>query len=316
MKIGFLILVTAGLFFTTACSNTNSDNRDNSNNTGNTNNRITIQERGEAKFRLNWSNEYIGGWDHDSPWRKDMTPKLYGDVESVTIRSKGNCENVAIYKFNSRGDASSEVLYSPGYQFEHHFDYTYDKRGKAIDCTTTYVQYGSEYTHEYEYDIQGNIKVGEIYEYDSNGMIVKSTFDLDEEIYISTFDGNGNKVSMLTYSVEDIPDKTIYYYDEKGRLAAEMLYVPNWESRYHEYKLNSVTQYEYDALGYMIKSVRHWFNEESHRTGQIVKEFKYDYRGNIIDDGENTYEIVYRSNDIDITKTKQRTKRIEPFRIP
>lgn len=317
MKNYLLIFITALLCFAASCSGGTSGGAD-----------ITTQERGTAPFRLNWSDCAIGE-GHDCRWYCYSPPnELYGDVESVTIRFKdpdddpniNNSECKLLFEFNDHGDVSSLTLIDPCWSPEPvitTYNYTYNSSGKATNCTIIRGQ-NSEYGYDiaYVYGPQGNL-IGEknsdgsvnnyeleIYEYNSDGVLAKSRCNYSDDVdsYRVTYYGaNGLKTYSLDYGPEDIPHKTYYYYNDKDQLTSEVWYNP-FETPKNEYVVDLVVNYEYDDKGYMIKAVRHYYpytndhHNDSYKPSESVyiANYKYDSKGNIIDDGGYTYEIEYR----------------------
>lgn len=284
--------------------------------------KISAQERGTAPFRLNWSDCMIGE-GHDCSWYQYSPPNdLYGDVESVIIRHRdrnSDSNSELIFKFNERGDVSSMTVIDTQWPPEpafYTYNYTYNSSGKATKCVSIRDGITSECT--YVYGPQGNL-IGckypytevvsncniEIYEYDSKGNLVKSRCNHCDEVdsyEVTYYGGNGLKTYSLLYGPEDIPYKIYYFYNDKGQLTSEVGYDP-FLTPQNKYVLSSVKHHEYDDKGYKIKTISHRYcdfnayDNSDHIPYETVSitNYKYDSRGNLIDDGSHyTYEITYR----------------------
>lgn len=192
-----------------------------------------------------------------APERYGLDLRLFGDVESLTIKSYD-----ATTKF---GEVVTELDRAAFYQF--------NAAGDVTECVIDYEDSKDDISRE-----------GIKYEYNSDGKVsrmVESTtyYDIDNYEYtteedVTTYRYNAEGLCtqrVLTYS-HGTSIKTTFKYDDKGRET-------EWRSYYSDGALDEVCKKWYDSKGNIIRQT-HYNNDGSEKS---CVTYKYDKRGKCIE---------------------------------
>lgn len=222
-----------------------------------------------------------------------------GRITKKTVTSDGEIESVCDYEYGADGRMTRMTETSASGQ-ETVTEHEYDGRGSLVKAVRNYPD-GSVYTAEYTYDDMGR-PTGKYY----IGSSSMSTLS-----YEYVYDARGNLITEINehpYYGDGGRFVTNYTYDEKGVLTRKM--------ETHEGAGSTVTEYEYDGAGRLLREVSdssvrtYTYDEDGNRVKEVyaptegdgyVIEYAYDAYGNLIrrvytgdDGGSETIECDYR----------------------
>ena len=158
-------------------------------------------------------------------------------IECISDEKENNSRQTFIY--NDKGNIIEQKEYDSEGSLKSQTTYNYDDKGREVESLITLSFQGINGSAELritkEYDQKGNIieeknynnhnKLSSkgIYTYDERGNKIKEIFiNLDskkpEEKNIYIYDKNNNKIEVQEYISENLSEKTIIKYDEKGNI--------------------------------------------------------------------------------------------------
>ena len=237
------------------------------------------------------------------------------EEETIQLRTRiysfddGILEDVTLYEFDAWGNETGSAVYLPNGSLESYSRKVYDSEGRKID--ETHFEADGTMTSHYE-DL-----------YDGDTLQEYSWSEGEERVLDaeSTFDENGNQLTLISYNDNGTLDyMREYEYDSQGNMVYESFcmyhndvqysdleYQYSYDSQgnqveeqsFHDGEPYEVIQREFDENGNMLFEYEYSATEQ---TLKYVSKFLYDSQGNQIFDGwydeEGNLQIV-RENEYD-----------------
>lgn len=191
-----------------------------------------------------------------------------------------------VYEYDGKGRKIKEAMYGMDPEiFEYEIDYVYNEDGLMTDYYW-HGAYGDSTEHyHYEYDAaghetkstkeqaDGSFKTGTEKKYDGKGNVILDILYSEDGQWVATrmydYDGDGNLTARYDLASEEpnadnYSSKTVYSYDEKGRLVRETMY-------YRDGEVLNDQGHVYDENGCLVKDVN--YNPDGTIAGYIGHEY-------------------------------------------
>lgn len=198
------------------------------------------------------------------------------------------------YEYDSRGNKIEKIFYTPDGNLNTKYSYKYNVNGNIIEMSISFPEGRLGNKYAYKYDRKSNLieyndylgkKLNQktIFIYDENGNEVEEAiYDSKDNLknkWTKKYDAKGNLVESIHYFANGkIDSKTIYKNDTKNNVIEEIITDSNNSLLSEEY-----SKYDIDGNKIEVK-----MNVPSYGGMKVKTVYKYDNRGNIVEQINNS----------------------------